>query len=62
MKAIEFPPGSEDRSFHSFLAGATEEQLRHAKIFAHRIRTRGVLGGLLLPIGFISYIVQKHKK
>jgi hypothetical protein len=62
MKAIDFPPESQARLFHSFLAGATEEQLRHAKVFAHRIRTRGVLGGLLLPIGFISYIVQKHKK
>jgi len=62
MKAIDFPPDSQDRLFHSFLAGATEEQLRYAKVFAHRIRTRGVLGGLLLPIGFISYIVQKHKK
>ena len=62
MKAIDFPPDSQERLFHSFLAGATEEQLRHAKVFAHRIRTRGVLGGLLLPIGFITYIVQKHKK
>jgi len=62
LKAIEFPPESEDRLFHSFLARATGEQLRYAKVFAHRIRTRGVLGGLLLPIGFISYIVQKHKK
>ena len=62
LKAIEFPPSSEDRVFHSFLARATGEQLRHAKVFAHRIRTRGVLGGLLLPIGFISYIVQKHEK
>ena len=62
MKAIEFPVESDERFFHSFLARATDEQLRHAKVFAHRIRTRGVLGGLLLPIGFISYIVQKHKK
>jgi hypothetical protein len=62
MKAIDFPPDSQERLFHSFLARSTEEQLRYAKVFAHRIRTRGVLGGLLLPIGFISYIVQKHKK
>jgi hypothetical protein len=62
MKAIEFPPGSEQRSVHSYLAGqATGEQLRNAQIFAHQIRTRGVLGGILLPIGFITYLVQKHK-
>ena len=61
LKAIEFPPESEDRLFHSFLAGANGEQLRHAQIFAHRLRTRGILGGILLPIGFISYLLQKHK-
>ena len=61
LKAIKFPPESEERLFHSFLAGANGEQLRHAKVFAHRLRTRGVLGGILLPIGFISYIVQKHQ-
>jgi hypothetical protein len=61
LKAIEFPPESEDRLFHSFLARATGEQLRHAKVFAHRLRTRGILGGILLPMGFITYLVQKHK-
>lgn len=61
VKAIEFPPGSEDRSVHSYLAGATKEQLHHAQIFARRLRTRGILGGILLPIGFITYLVQKHK-
>ena len=62
VKAIEFPPDSQERFYHSFLARATGEQLRHAQSFAHQLRTRGVLGGILLPIGFISYIVQKHKK
>ena len=62
VKAIQFPPQSQERFYHSYLAGATGEQLRHAKIFAHQLRTRGILGGILLPIGFISYIFQKHKK
>ena len=61
VKAIEFPPGSEERSVHSYLAGATKEQLHDAQIFARRLRTRGILGGILLPIGFITYLVQKHK-
>ncbi len=60
VKAIEFPVDSQERFYHSFLARATGEQLRHAQSFAHQIRTRGLLGGILLPIGFISYIVQKH--
>ena len=60
MKAIEFPPESTDRLFHSYLAGATGEQLRHAQVFAHQLRTRGFLGGILLPLGFITYIFLKH--
>jgi Ribonuclease G/E len=48
--------------FSSTLCRATGEQLRQAKTFAHQLRTRGILGDILLSIGFISYIVQKHKK
>jgi hypothetical protein len=62
IKAVEFAPKTDDRRFHSYLARATEEQLLDAKVFAHRLRTRGILGGLFLPIGFISYILNKHKK
>lgn len=62
VKAVEFAPETNDRFFHSFLARASDEQLRNAKVFAHRIRTRGLLGGLFIPAAFISYILQKHKK
>ena len=62
LKAIQFAPNTEERFFHSFLAKATEEQLRHAHAFAYRLRTRGILGGLLLPTGFLSYLFLKHKK
>ncbi len=62
LKAVEFAPKTEDRRFHSYLARATEEQLLDAKLFAHQLRTKGILSGLLFPIGFIAYILNKQKK
>ena len=60
MKAIEFPPLSSDRFFHSYLARATGEQLLHAKVVAQRLRTRGLLRGILLPLGFISWSIRNR--
>ncbi len=62
MKAVEFAPRTDDRRFHSYLARATQEQLLDVKLFARRLRARGLFVGLLLPLGFISYILNKHSK
>jgi hypothetical protein len=66
IKAVEFAPRTDDRRYHSFLAKANEEKLLDAKVFARRLRIRGILGGLFLPLVFISYIhtyvVNKNKK
>jgi hypothetical protein len=60
LKAVKFAPGTDDRCFHSYLAGATSEELVYAKKYAHRIRVKGILGGLLVPICYITYLQIKY--
>ena len=61
LKADSLPAGSDDRKFYQHLSGCSNEQLEHALVFSRKIRARGVIGAILMPVGWLAYIATKPR-
>ena len=61
QKADSLPAGSDDRKFYQYLSGCSNEQLEHALIYSRKIRSRGAIGAILMPLGWLAYIYTKPK-
>ena len=60
LKADSLPVGSDDRKFYTHLSGCSNEQLEHALMFSRRIRARGAIGAILMPLGWLAYVTSKR--